>query len=447
MKKYPFNEPLKAALWLYLLLLVFEGALRKWTFPALSTPLLVIRDPLAIWIFLKARQKRYLKFSGLSFLVVVAGFISFLTAITIGHGNLMVAIFGARIFIIQFPLMFAIGNILDWEDVIKMGRLLLWISLPMTILIGLQFFSPQSAWVNRGVGGDTSGGGFSGALGYFRPPGTFSFTTGVVQFYGLVAAFVFYFWLHPNKVNKILLMASTACLLVAIPLSISRSLFFEVLISLLFSIIAAWRRPKYIASMVAGGVIVLVIYLLVQNQSFFATSTAAFTDRFTNANEAEGGINNVFLDRFLGGMITALQQAPYLPFFGYGIGMGTNVGSNLLTGASSFLISEQEWGRIIGEQGLLLGFIVIFARIGAVVIILKRAIRHLKKVDALAWMLVSFCFILILQGQWGQPTTLGFAIFGGGLALAAMNEPEYEWEEEESLEEQEKLPEGAISSE
>ena len=39
LNKYPFNEPLKAAVWLYFILLIFEGALRKWVFPALSTPI------------------------------------------------------------------------------------------------------------------------------------------------------------------------------------------------------------------------------------------------------------------------------------------------------------------------------------------------------------------------------------------------------------------------
>jgi hypothetical protein len=35
-----------------------------------------------------------------------------------------------------------------------MGIATLWIAIPMAILIALQFHSPQSAWVNRGVGGE-----------------------------------------------------------------------------------------------------------------------------------------------------------------------------------------------------------------------------------------------------------------------------------------------------
>ena len=83
--------------------------------------------------------------------------------------------------------MFAIGAIFTVDDVIKVGKVTLWISIPMAVLIGLQFYSPQSAWVNRGVGGDESGAGFTGALGYFRPPGTFSFTNGNAFFFALVS--------------------------------------------------------------------------------------------------------------------------------------------------------------------------------------------------------------------------------------------------------------------
>ena len=374
--------------------------------------------------------------------MVLAGLISAFTALTIGHGNLFVAIFGARILVLQFPLIFAIGRIFDWEDVIKIGKAMLWISIPMTILIGVQFYSPQSAWVNRGVGGDTAGAGFSGALDYFRPPGTFSFTTGVVSFYGLLAAYIFYFWLHSYNINRLVLIASTACLLISIPLSISRSAFFEVALSLTFSMIAAWKKPKYIWRMIAAGVVVIVIYQLIRNQSFFATSTEAFNARFVGATESEGGLNGLFLDRFLGGMISAVQNAPNLPFFGFGLGIGTNVGSNLLTGQSLFLIGEGEWGRFIGEMGLLLGFTVIIVRIALTIKITRLAIRHLKTTDALSWMMVSFSFILLLQAQWGQPTTLGFSVLSSGLAIAALNEPEIEeeYEAEEEMNE-EQLPE------
>jgi hypothetical protein len=42
---------IKKLIWAYFLLLLFEGALRKWFLPGLSQGLLIIRDPIVIWIY------------------------------------------------------------------------------------------------------------------------------------------------------------------------------------------------------------------------------------------------------------------------------------------------------------------------------------------------------------------------------------------------------------
>ena len=47
-------KQLKAGIWAYFILLIIEGALRKWFFPRLATPLLVVRDPLAMWLLFVA---------------------------------------------------------------------------------------------------------------------------------------------------------------------------------------------------------------------------------------------------------------------------------------------------------------------------------------------------------------------------------------------------------
>ena len=311
---------LRTAVWLYLILLIFEGALRKWVVPSLSNPLLIVRDPIAIYILLVSRMKGILRFNPYNFWMILIGCFGIITALLQGHGNLMVAVYGARIFIIHFPLMFAIAEIFTIQHVIRYGKVLLWISLPMTALIIAQFFSPQAAFVNRGVGGDLSGAGFSGALGYYRPPGTFSFTTGTSLFYGLVAAYVFYFWFNSFLINRSLLIIATVCLLLAVPFSISRTLLFEVFLSTAFMIVSVWYRPNYLKRIAIGIIIFLAAFYLIENQGFFSTGTEVFTARFTSANESEGGLNSVFMDRFLGGMIYAVENAPNMPFFGYGLG-------------------------------------------------------------------------------------------------------------------------------
>lgn len=411
---------IKVAIWVYFFLLLFEGALRKWVLPFLSTPLLVVRDPIAVYIIFMAIRRRLLAPNVILIGVSAIGVVGIFTALFIGHGNLAVAIFGARILLVHFPLIFVIGRVFNKDDVIKMGKVLLWISVPMAILITLQFYSPQSAWVNRGIGGDLGGGGFSGALGYFRPPGTFSFISGTVAFFSLAACFIFYFLLNSKLINRAVLYGAAGGLLIAIPLSISRSLFVSVVIVLLFTVIAVSRQAKYLGKVFIGLIVMGIIFIALSNTSAFQKATAIFTTRFESANEIEGGLQNVLADRFLGGMVTALQSSSEQPFFGYGIGMGTNVGSMLLSGKVTYLIAEGEWGRLIGELGPLMGVAIIFFRLQLCVVIGLAAFKKLKEGNLLPWILLSFVLLTIPQGQWAQPTVLGFSVLAGGLTIAAL---------------------------
>lgn len=416
-------KSIKVAIWTYFFLLLFEGALRKWFLPFLSTPLLVVRDPIAVFIIFMAMRRRLLAPNIILIGVSAIGVIGIFTALFAGHGNLAVAIFGARIFLIHFPLIFVIGRVFNKADVITMGKVLLWISLPMAILIGMQFYSPQSAWVNRGVGGDLEGAGFSGALGFFRPPGTFSFISGTVAFYSLAACFIFYFLLNSKLISRVLLYAATGCLLIAIPLSISRTLFFTVIVTLLFTIVAVSRNSKYFGRILMGFLAMVVVFILLSNTSAFQTATKAFTARFENASAAEGGLQGVLVDRYLGGLIGALQNSSEQPFFGYGIGMGTNVGSMLLQGKVTYLISEGEWGRLIGELGPIMGLAIIFFRLQISYVIGVASYKKIAKGNLLPWILLSYVLLNVPQGQWAQPTVLGFSIIGAGLTIAALKDP------------------------
>src|SRR5438067_13506957 len=49
---------IRRLLWLYILLLVTEGALRKWIVPQLSNPLLLVRDPIVLLVYLLALRAR-----------------------------------------------------------------------------------------------------------------------------------------------------------------------------------------------------------------------------------------------------------------------------------------------------------------------------------------------------------------------------------------------------
>ncbi|HSI69944.1 MAG TPA: hypothetical protein VK941_06915, partial [Gillisia sp.] len=227
---------LKKGIWIYFFLLIFEGALRKWVLPSLAEPLLIIRDPLALWMIFMAFKHNLFKPNSYVLLMWAVTVLAFSIALIIGHENITVALFGFRITAIHFPLIFIIGSVFNKADVLHLGKMVLWLNIGMTLLVAAQFFSPQSAFVNRGIGGDLEGSGFGGTAEFFRVPGTFSFTNGLSYFYSLAAAFIFYFWIVkiPNKSLKILLILSTMALMAAIPLSISRTVLFQILVTFLF---------------------------------------------------------------------------------------------------------------------------------------------------------------------------------------------------------------------
>ncbi|WBL26397.1 hypothetical protein [Zunongwangia sp. HGR-M22] len=420
---YAYNLILKKGIWLYFILLLFEGALRKWVFPSLSAPLLIVRDPIAIWLIYAAWKRDLIPYSSFLVSMVFTALLSLTTTFLTGHGNMFVALYGARILILHFPLIFIIGEVFTTSDVVKVGKVMLWLSIPMTILIALQFYSPQSAWVNRGVGGDMEGAGFSGAMGYFRPPGTFSFTTGNTMFYAVLAAFIFYFFLERNKINIWLLIFSAISLFIAIPLSISRTLLFQVVIAFFFACMTGIINRKFSGRIVATALLLVIALSLIATTEVFQKSTEVFSTRIESASKFEGGIEGTLLDRYLGGLLGAIEHSTSqnLPFFGYGLGLGTNAGSMMLTGETTFLIAEEEWGRLVGEMGILFGLAVIFIRLGLCVSMTLKAYAKLVLGQPLAWMLLSIGLLIIPQGQWAQPTALGFGVLVGGFIMAAIN--------------------------
>lgn len=428
-------QPYRKAIWLYLFLLIFEGALRKWFLPSLATPLLLVRDPIAIWLTLEGMRRGWLT-SGYVKTMMVVSTVSLILTWMVGHQNFLVGIFGWRIYFFHFPMVFVMGKVLNRDDLMKMARFILLLSIPMTILITIQFYSPQSAWVNLGVGGEGSSG-FQGAtvggVSYFRPSGTFSFTQGYVSYQALVGCLLLYYLVVNGTLKRQyrfplwLLIAFAAAYIVSIPTSISRTHFFQSLVFVAFLFWAVINKPRlkvqFLRFLVIGVIAVLLISLFGKG----GASLEAFTNRFDMASKTEGGVQGTLGDRYFGGLLDGLLNFN-IPFFGYGIGLGTNVGAKLMGGNmySFGFNGENEWGRIVGECGMLLGWIIIGVRLLFSLDLLKRAYFKLKRrFDLMPWMLSAGMMLNIPQGQWSIPTNLGFCILFAGFTLASVNNDIY----------------------
>jgi hypothetical protein len=417
----PNYASLKIAIWLYFLLWIFEGALRKWVLPSLATPLLIVRDPIAIYIILRAIYLNVKFANGYIVAALIFTLMSLAITLTFGHGNLFVGLYGARIMLLHFPLIFIIGAVFTKEDVLQMGRALLVINIIVSLIVYFQFSSPQTAFINIGIGGEGSSG-FSGAMGYSRPSGTFSFTTGLSVFYAAVSVFVFYFWLSKEQCSKILLYVSTITMVVILPLTISRGAVVGVVVVGLFGVMAAVTSGKMLFKLfIAGFAFYLVILALQTYTTIFNLGTAVFMDRVESANKfSGGGIEESILMRAVNDFIGPIFEILNQPMFAGNLGMGTNAGAQMLTGKISFLVAESEFGRVGGEQGIIFGGGIIALRILLSFSNIIKSWKLPQEKKLLPFILCGSASIAVFQGQWAQPSILGYAVIMVGLVMASL---------------------------
>lgn len=426
------TRQIKWAIWLYLILLIFEGALRKWILPSYQEALLIVRDPILIGIYAMALFSGILPKSrfiaALIGMMVGSAIFSFLA----GQSNLLVTLYGLRTNYLHVPLIWIMAEVLDREDVERLGSFVVIMVLPMTLVMVKQFRSPMDSYINRGVGGDDVGQIY-GALGRIRPPGFFSFITGPMVFFPLAAAF----FLHQATVGRRLwfpiVAACGIALFIAMPISISRGTM----------ITTAFVAIVYVAGMSRLGLInrsvirfVFVGILLLVALSFlpvFHEAREVFMDRWnTAAAESQGDAWGSLTSRVMANFTQPFRYAAQAPFFGHGIGVGSNVGARLLSGQVGFLLAEDEWGKIFLELGPILGASFIGFRIALTVYLFLVSSRALlKHRDPLPLGIWAACSPAIVLHQWAPPTLLGFAIFGGGLLLASVNYVEEEEDEDD----------------
>jgi O-antigen ligase len=315
---------------------------------------------------------------------------------------------------LHLPLIYLIPKIFTREDVIRMGKYTLWISVPMAILVVVQFISPTSSWINMSVGG---GEGNMMAGGHVRPPGTFSFTTGMVSFSGLSSCFIFWTLTETKTYSRLLTILGLLALVISLSVSGSRSAVIEVAVSFVAMLWVWSHQGKLMANVIILLPAVLLAFFLLSYFSFVGSGIEVLSDRFS-----EGGAAGIF-GRVLSGFFAPLQYIDTVPLLGYGLGVGTSAGAVLRTGNRDFLLAEGEWSRVVLESGLILGFSYLFLRVAIVVQLLNRAAKAISENNSLAPILCVLGAVHILVDQFGQTTALGFCVIIAGLGFAALNQP------------------------
>ena len=432
------KREIKICFWIFLFLLLTEGIFRRWLLPSFNYFFLVARDPFVMYVIYVGIKGGLLRDIP-AIIMLGLSVLCFISAMIFGHGNIIVAMYGIRI-LLYFPFMFIAARVLSRKDVLQVGKIFVVLIIPMTLLCMVQFVSPQSSFVNIGVGGDEGGAGFGGALGYYRPPGIFTFTAALVDYYAISFAFLLYFLVNKvdaNKMNlsKAFLFTSVIFYIISIPVSISRTHFVQTILICTFFLFASFNDNKIILKLLVSTMIILLLILfvalIVPDLDLY---TKVFLARFEDANASEGGLLASAYERTFGWAIRAWNKTP---FMGYGDGYFTNVGMKILHGETNLFAGklaniadaqEMEWGRILCEDGIILGTFIIVIRFIICIDLFIRAKRCLDiDGDMLAWLLLPFAFLFIFWLPLRSPFHLGFCavITISCLAVVQSNKKSY----------------------
>jgi len=412
-------------IYLYIFFLIIEGALRKWIVPQFSNPLLLVRDPVVLAIYFLAWRAHVFPRNRFILSLTTIAVLSWTVSIFVLDPYLpisrilLVTAYGFRSNFLHLPLIFVFARVFDADDVRRIGWWILIGMIPMGLLMALQFHSASDSFINRTVGlgeGEqiTAGGG------KIRPPATFSFISGPIHYVTGAAAFALYGALRREIYPSWLVLGAGCSVILAIVVSGSRSLVVSVLLVVLSLAIVLLIRPDALNRFGRGLIVVVLAGLLVGRLPIVHEGIGILTSRFTESAEAaDTTITGGLMQRTVATFTEGFGHLGHAPLAGFGLGVGTSGGATLLGSQSTFLLSENEWTRIIFESGPILGLAFLLWRTVFAGYLGIVSLRSLSRAEILPLILFSAGFLIILNGQLGQPTSLGFAVVLNGLCLAS----------------------------
>jgi hypothetical protein len=399
------------------LLLVLEGALRKWALEPLHKALFFIRDPFVLGSIYLCWRHRLIEHSPLAAIALATAMaFVFLGGYHVIAWNLnpMVVVFGWRNYFLYLFFALVMGAVLRRRDVETLIRVSLIMALPMAVLAYIQWKSPTDAWINRQIGG---GDVFTVAQGVVRTSGTFTFTAGFVCFVGATlatlgaAAFT-------RAIPRWLVLAGAAAGATCLATSGARMAFMHAGVTGAMAIACEAFRPLAQQRLVVLiGAPVMTIVLAAGLAFFYPQALELMAERTHTASSHEDSGQRL-LSNFTSGFVVG-EDAGLL---GRGLGLGSSGGSSVATGDRSFTLAEEEFPRVVLEGGLIFGLGYMLLRYALCAWLFWQGVRCVReRRDAVPLMLFSFTGPLLMVGQMTMQGTInGYGWIFTGLTLAAI---------------------------
>ncbi len=435
------NEPARRKLvvlvTLVYLLLIFEGALRKWLFPSLSQALFFVRDPFVLIAYWLAFRHGFFP-KGNVFLVtgVAFGFVAMLlvaaqvlAAAGSVDGMLLLAAYGWRNYFLYIPLAFLIGNVFQRPDLERIVKLTLILAVPTAVLVFLQFISPLDSPINVGFG--TAGMQFRGLTVdpvHTRTMGFFTSDVGQKGFTVSALAMALALWLAPAKARFVkywMLIPATAAVLSCLAVSGSRGAMLHsgiVMIAAMAS--AAVVRGGGVSARAVIWPTVLGVVAVALYPVLFPEGYSSFMGRWNAAAIVETRYSSLgIIARALYGFVDFFSLLGDSPILGYGLGLAGNASITLGIEIPGFTgWAETDWARHVVDLGPFLGILFIVYRIAFVTWLGLRCLSGARRAgEPMAILLFAFVGIDLLYGQIsGHGSVNGYVWLFTGFCLAAI---------------------------
>lgn len=357
-----------------LLIVVFEGAVRKWVAPSVTLPLILLRDLLALCLVLYAWRggylRRYRKVSTamLAWTLVVVGW--GLMQMVGGESSPTIFLIGLRFWLLYAWFAVAAAAAMteaDYRAAVRMAVLIMIVLGPLAVV---QYYSAPGSTINRQLDGDEDTV-FMAIAGVVRTTGTFSFTLGYSTYLMLVASLVFALLAAPkhNFVQRLFAIAGLGAFIIGSAVSGSRSAVVSGGVMLGAYLIARLVFARTRDKPKALGAALMATALVAGFLFFFSDAIQVTQQRFETAASDEN-----FWDRLLSIFIGEPNVLSQVTWLGQGLGAGSNLAASLYRGGANFALAESETGRIVLEGGLV-GFAFMALKVAVLIGGLGYALR------------------------------------------------------------------------
>ena len=409
-----------------MILLVFEGALRKWVAPGFQAQIYILKDLLLMlaytgFILNGPKYKLTLPVANMvKFFMLACVFYFALNITNPNNPSLILSLLGFKNYVLYFPLAFIVPYMVaEKYDLYGTLKLYMMIVFPAVIICYLQFVLPPTHWLNAYVsqseGVKTTVSQFGGGIIAARTAGTFSYLSGNVTF--LTAMFILSLSMLVGRSfsfkNNVFVYIMLAATMGAMFTTGSRFGVLSIILGApLLMMIATMRgfvSAQFFIRFVVGSTALMAMMMFIAPDAI-----SAFTDRATRVTDTYSRLLSPFTETIRAFESTSL----------FGTGLATTHGGMvtivLWPGQSFYWLDghffEIELARVMQETGII-GFILFYGlRISATYVALKLAFKFQSRLhSALATGLALWFAIHIILFIAGNPPAALYFYFGLGL--------------------------------